>query len=183
MSKPVPNAADCPASDRVEEFVQLLGLNQRRVFLYVLCLVPDWNDAEEVVQEANLVMWREFAQFQPGTNFAAWACRVAFHQVLAWRKKRQRDRLEFSDAFLEAVAQEAAANLDRLEERSQALSGCIEKLPADQRDLLQRRYSREETVERIAKQCGRTVEALYRALSRIRCRLHECVTRTLEKGG
>src|SRR5215211_7445285 len=103
------------ASDgqRMDEFVRLLGQNQRRIFLYVLGLVPRWPDAEEIVQETNLVLWREFHQFQSGTNFAAWACRVAFHQVLAWRKRRQRDRLELSDAFLEAVAKEA---LDREEE-------------------------------------------------------------------
>ncbi|MFN7134755.1 MAG: guanylate kinase, partial [Myxococcales bacterium] len=51
------------------------------------------TDSEEVIQETNLVLWREFDRFQEGTNFAAWACRVALNQVLAWRKKRQRDRL------------------------------------------------------------------------------------------
>src|SRR5262249_57400719 len=116
-------------AERVDEFVRLLGQNQRRLFLYVMNLVPNWTDAEEVIQEANLVLWREFGQFQPGTNFLAWACKVAFHQVLAWRKRKQRDRLEFSEAFLEAVAAEASAAADVLEERSTALAGCIAKLP------------------------------------------------------
>ena len=183
MAVPAPTPGPQLPPERIEEFVRLLGQNQRRVFLYVLCLVHDWNEAEEVVQETNLVLWREFAKFEPGTNFSAWACRVAFHQVLAWRKRRQRDRLEFSDAFLTAVAEETAADLDRLEERCTALSGCVEKLPADQRALLQRRYTRGETVERLSARSGRTVEAVYRALSRIRHALHECVTRTLERTG
>ena len=181
MADPRPNAETDLSPERVEEFVRLLGQNQRRLFLYVLCLVSDWNDAEEVVQETSLVLWREFVGFEPGTNFAAWACRVAFHQVLAWRKRRQRDRLQFSDAFLEAVAEETATDLDRLEERARALAGCVEKLPREQRDLLRRRYTQGETVEGIARACGRTVEAVYRALSRIRHALHECVTRTLER--
>src|SRR5262245_18972639 len=121
---------------RMDAFVRLLGQNQRRVFLYVMGLVPNWSDAEEIIQETNLVLWREFHTFQLGTNFAAWACKVAFHQVLAFRKKRQRDRLEFSPAFLEAVAAEAAEDADFLEERSQALAGCIGKLPEAHRDLL-----------------------------------------------
>src|SRR5687767_8306659 len=79
--------------DAVEEFVRLLSQNQRRLLLYVLTLVPRLNDAEEVVQETNLVLWRDYANFQPGTNFVAWAFKVAFFQVLAWRKKKQRDRL------------------------------------------------------------------------------------------
>ncbi len=165
--------------ERVEEFVRLLGQNQRRLFLYVVSLVPNWCDAEEVLQETNLVLWREFGQFRTGTNFPAWACKVAFHQVLAWRKRKQRDRLQFSERFLEAVAEETMSAADTLEERSQALAHCVEKLPSHQRDLLNRRYTEGATIETIAGQVGRTVEAVYRALSRIRHALHECVNRSL----
>ena len=76
----------------VDVFVRLLGQNQRRIFLYVMSMVPDWNDAEEISQETNLILWREFGRFQQGTNFAAWASRVAFHQVPAVRKRRRGGR-------------------------------------------------------------------------------------------
>jgi RNA polymerase sigma-70 factor (ECF subfamily) len=170
------------APEKADAFVRLLGQNQRRLFLYVMSLVPSWNDTEEIIQETNLVLWREFHQFQPGSNFAAWACKVAFHQVLAWRKKRQRDRLEFSPAFLEAVAEEAASRIDVLEERSQLLAGCIAKLPEAQRDLLRLRYNDGLAIEIIAGKADRSVEAVYRALSRIRAALHDCVTQTLAQG-
>jgi RNA polymerase sigma-70 factor (ECF subfamily) len=170
------------APERVDAFVRLLGQNQRRIFLYVISLVPNVNEAEEVIQETNLVLWREFGQFQPGTNFAAWACKVAFHQVLAWRKKKQRDRLEFSPAFLEVVAEESAAAADVLEERSQALAGCVAKLPANHRDLIRLRYAEGLSVEAIADKLDRTVDAVYRALSRIRHTVHECVTHSLAQG-
>src|SRR5207248_1171531 len=143
MQTPTPTPephADEPSSDRVDAFVRLLGQNQRRIFLYVMALVPSWNDAEEIVQETNLVLWREFGQFALGTNFAAWACKVAFHQVLAWRKKRQRDRLRFSDAFVEAVAAEASSAAEVLEERAQVMAGCIDKLPPPHREMLRLRY-------------------------------------------
>src|SRR3954453_14249048 len=163
--------------DTVDAFVRLLGQNQRRIFLYVMSLVPDCNDAEEIIQETNLVLWREFHRFQPGTNFAAWACKVALHQVLAWRKRARRDRLEFSPAFLEAVAAEADAAADVLEERSQCLARCIERLPADRRQLLRLRYTDGLGIEAIAGQLGGTEGAIYRALSRIRQALHDCVSR------
>ncbi|MFO0807919.1 MAG: sigma-70 family RNA polymerase sigma factor [Gemmataceae bacterium] len=165
--------------DRVDEFVRLLAQHQRRLYLYVVSLVPRPGDAEEVLQETNLVLWREFGQFRPGTNFAAWACRVAFHQVLAWRKKRQRDRLEFSDEFLAAVAAEAEATDELLECRCRALATCLTRLPPHHRTLIQLRYSEGHGIDTIAEQLGRTVDAVYRALSRIRRELHECVTRSL----
>jgi RNA polymerase sigma-70 factor (ECF subfamily) len=164
--------------ETVDAFVRLLGQNQRRIFLYVMSMVPNWNDAEEIIQETNLVLWREFERFQPGTNFTAWACKVALHQVLAWRKRVKRSRLEFSPAFLEAVAEEATVAAELLEERSQCLARCIERLPADRRHLLKLRYSDGLAIDAIARQLARTEEAIYRALSRIRRMLNECVTRT-----
>ncbi|MFN4258744.1 MAG: sigma-70 family RNA polymerase sigma factor [Gemmataceae bacterium] len=176
-------AGDTVPAERVEAFVRLLGQNQRRVFLYVMSLVPNRTEAEEIVQETNLVLWREFERFEMGTNFAAWACKVALHQVLAWRKRKQRDRLEFSVEFIEAVAEEAAATAEHLEERAAALARCIDRLPARHRELLQLRYSEGLSIEAIAGRAARTVDAVYRALSRIRQTLHECVTRTLTQEG
>jgi RNA polymerase sigma-70 factor (ECF subfamily) len=166
---------------RMDEFVQLLAQNQRRLFVYVHTLVPHHADAEEVLQNTNLVLWREFGTFETGTNFAAWACRVALNQVLAWRKKRQRDRLQFSDELLTTVAAEASEADEALEERSRALAGCVEKLPAEQRELIRLRYAEDSAIEAVAAKVRRTVEATYRALSRVRHSLHECVSRTLAR--
>jgi RNA polymerase sigma-70 factor, ECF subfamily len=164
---------------RVDAYVRLLGQNQRRVTMYVLSLVPRWNDAEEIIQETNLVLWREFDRFEPGTNFAAWACKVAFHQVLAWQKRRGRDRLRFTPEFLEVVAGETAAAAERLEERGRMLEGCLRKLPNDQRELVRLRYTENCSIDDMARQLDRTATAIYRALSRVRNTLHECVTRSL----
>lgn len=178
---PIPPAGQDLSPEQVDDFIRLLGQNQRRVFLYVMSLVPNWNEAEEIIQETNLVLWREFGRFQPGTNFLAWACKVAFHQVLSWRKRKQRDRLEFSPAFLEAVAEEASSAADVLEERSRLLAQCIDRLQPGHRDLLQSRYRDGLAIEAIASKFERTVEAVYRALSRIRHTLHECVSRSLQE--
>lgn len=178
MAHPTPSALD----SRADEFVRLLGQHQRRLYLYVLTLVPNAADAEEVLQNTNLVLWREFGQFEPGTNFPAWACRVALNQVLAWRKKRQRDRLQFSDAFVEAVAREVG-DADELDDRACALAQCVEKLPTAQRDLIRLRYTEGGTIETVAARVNRTVEATYRALSRTRQTLHDCVTRQLAREG
>jgi RNA polymerase sigma-70 factor (ECF subfamily) len=164
--------------DTVDSFVRLLGQNQRRIFLFVMSMVPDWNEAEEIMQETNLVLWREFGRFQPGTNFSAWACKVALHQVLAWRKRVRRDRLEFSPTFLEHVADEASAGSEALEERSQRLARCIERLPEDHRQMLRLRYGDGLAIETMSRRLERSEDAVYRALSRIRRVLHECVTRS-----
>lgn len=169
--------------ERVDAFVRLLGQNQRRLYLYVMSLVPDRTEAEDILQETNLVLWREFQRFEEGTNFTAWACRVAFNQVLSWRKRRQRDRLEFSEAFLAAVAEELSDEAERLEERSRLLGRCLERLPPHHRNLVRLRYTEGASVERIAEQVKSSVEGVYRMLSRIRQALHECVQQSLHREG
>jgi RNA polymerase sigma-70 factor (ECF subfamily) len=179
---PRDDGADDPAG-KTELFIRLLGQHHRSLHLYVMSLVPNRTDAEDVLQQTNLVLWREFHQFQPGTNFAAWACRVAFNQVLAWRKRRQRERLVFSEAFLQAVAAEVSADAERLEERTHRLAGCIQKLPPHHRELIRLRYSEGNAVESIAAEVNRTVDAVYRMLSRIRHVLFDCVTRSVGQEG
>jgi len=166
-------------SERTEAFVKLLGQHQRRIGTYILTLVPHWADAEEILQETNVVLWREFHRFELGTNFAAWAYKIAYHQVLNFRKRKHRDRLQFSDAFLDAVAAETSAAAENLEARYQVMSQCINKLNGKHRDILNRRYQAGASIEAVAQQVGRSVGALYRLLSRIRHTLQECINRTL----
>jgi RNA polymerase sigma-70 factor, ECF subfamily len=167
--------------DRAEEFVFLLARHERQLGAYVMTMVPHPQDADDILQEAKVVMWRHFAKFESGTNFGAWARKVAFHQVLAYRKRKHRDRLDFSEEFLSAVADEAELGAPRLELRERALYDCIAKLPADQGEVLRLRYQDALSLDDMAARLGRTVCALYRQLSRVRQVLHECVTKTLSR--
>jgi RNA polymerase sigma-70 factor, ECF subfamily len=162
-----------------EEFVALLARHERLLGAYVMTMVPQPADADDILQEAKVVMWRAFAQFEPGTNFAAWARKVCFHQVLAFRKRRHRDRLDFSDAFIQAVAEEMDQASDTLAQRERALHSCLAKLSTDHRQVLELRYHENLELDDMATRLGRTTTALYRLLSRIRHSLHGCITESL----
>ncbi|MHC5160788.1 MAG: sigma factor, partial [Planctomycetota bacterium] len=86
--------------NKTEEFLSLLMSNQRRINSYVLSLVPNMNDADDIMQETITVLWRKFDEFQVGTNFASWGMKVAFYCVLDFRKKKAKDKLVFSDDLL-----------------------------------------------------------------------------------
>jgi RNA polymerase sigma-70 factor (ECF subfamily) len=177
----VPPISPMPAPDRAEEFVFLLARHERLLGAYVMTMVPHPQDADDILQEAKVVMWRHFAKFELGTNFGAWARKIAFHQVLAYRKRKHRDRLDFSEDFLRAVADEAEVSADHLEQRERLLHECVAKLPEDHRATLQLRYQEGLSLEDMAARLGRTVGALYRLLSRVRAVLHECVSKNLNR--
>lgn len=175
IDSPMPSPSSS-STTRDAEFVQLFTMNQHRIYIYLVSLVHDQNAADDIFQETMLVLWREFERFESGTNFMAWSCTVALNQVRAWRKKQQRDRLQFSDEFLEALSQELDSNADYLESRYQMLRDCIAKLPQHHRQLIAYRYSSGHAIDDIAKQTQRSIDAVYRLLSRIRRTLQDCVT-------
>jgi RNA polymerase sigma-70 factor, ECF subfamily len=161
-----------------DQIVQLLTNVQQQLTRYVRTLVPNRSDAEEVLQETNLFVWRHADEFELGTNFAAWTCKIAYYQVLTFRKRQSRSRLFFSDALVEQLASGGAESLARGNNESEALDLCMGKLSAEDRELLELRYEPGATVEGIARQVGRSTKAVYNALGRIRTWLLECVERS-----
>lgn len=177
------NQPDPRDNDRTERFVTLLATAEPRVHSYILTLLPNWADAEEVLQQANIALWRKFDEFEEGTNFVAWARSIAHFEVLRFRQKRGRDRLVFSEALMERLDQTVADQSDRLAAETDALAGCLAKLPPDDRDLVHRCYSGDEKLNTIADELGTTGNALYKKLGRLRRALLTCVTAALKHEG
>jgi RNA polymerase sigma-70 factor (ECF subfamily) len=166
-------------------FLRLFLQNERRLYAYILTLLPHRADADDVLQETSLVMWDKFDDDHPPDDFAAWACRIAYFKVLEARKKRQRGRVLFSQAMLDRVAETAVeqSRALQLDERREALAGCLGKLSPRDRDLLARRFDEGASVQSAAAGLRRSADAVYKALARIRRALFDCVTRTLEREG
>jgi RNA polymerase sigma-70 factor (ECF subfamily) len=179
------SGADGPSATKSKLFLRLFLQHERRLYAYILSLLPSRPDADDVLQEASLVMWDKFDARQPPDDFTAWGCRIAYFKVLDFYKKSQRCRVRFNQAMLERVAEsgvEQAATL-RLDERREALAGCVEKLTARDRDLLTRRFAAGATTQSTAAAVGRSVDAVYKALAKIRQALFDCVNRTLAQEG
>jgi RNA polymerase sigma-70 factor (ECF subfamily) len=165
--------------ETTDQIVQLLTNFQQQLTRYVRTLVPNRIDAEEVLQETNLFIWRHADEFELGTNFAAWASKIAYYQVLTFRKRQSRSRLYFSDALVEQLAQSAAQHPIAANDDAEALDQCMAKLCQQDRELMDLRYEPGATVELIAERVGRSAKSVYSALGRIRTWLLECIERTV----
>jgi RNA polymerase sigma-70 factor, ECF subfamily len=182
MSIPTPSVS-AAVHDSNDEFVRLLIANQPRIYAYIVSLLPNWADADEVFQETGIVLWSKRGEFQSGTNFLAWACQIALNKVFNLRKRQARSRLIFDDGFLNAVSDQRLAGGERIEMRSVALKGCIEKLKPRDRELLERWYQKRGTTKTLAEQLGRPIDTIYKAMKRIRRALFHCVSDNLGEGG
>jgi len=164
-----------------EEFVRLLTEAQGKVYGYIVSLIPDRSRARDLLQETNITLWRKSDNFEEGTNFNAWACRVAYFHVLAFRRKMAREKLVFDDDILDYLAER---NDQRIAEegelsRSRALRHCLQKLPDHHRKLVESRYQPGASVQQIAAEEKRTVGAISQTLYRIRHNLMICIEKTL----
>jgi RNA polymerase sigma-70 factor, ECF subfamily len=171
-----------PFRDRTSEFVALLATHDRGVYKYILTLLADPLATQEVYQETSLTLWQKFDDFRPGSNFLAWACRVAYFEVLRYRKRTRRERLRFSDDLMNILSGELSASEEILQARRGALPGCMERLPPSDRELVEQRYAGPETILQIAERTGRQVNTLYKALERIRRALMECIEESVSNG-
>ena len=166
--------ADLPEDDRV---VELITKSQGSLYAYIVSLLFRSQEAQDVLQETNMVLWQKRGEAPKADEFLTWARRVAFYQVLAYRKKRERDRHFFSENLLARLAAAASEGITVNEGRVQALADCLQKLPASSFQLLRRRYYSSQSVIDIAEQMHRSVSAISQSLYRIRKRLLDCVQR------
>jgi len=161
-----------------EAYLRLLAQHDGWLATYVCSLVASSHDADDILQDVKVTLWKQFGKFEQGTNFRAWARTIALNQVLNFRRSVKRNAGEALDAaFVEAVAAEIDRNSEKLEAQAEVLRFCVQKLPDAHRNIITWRYQEDCGVEEIASRSRRSVEAVYRLLSRIRGVLSECVQR------
>ena len=170
------------AGEDPERFVRLFVEGQREILRYILSLVPDIDDAHDILQDTAVDLWRKFDRYDPAFAFAPWACGFAFRRVLKHREQQARRVKSLSIESLNLIAAERSEKEGILEDRRRALERCLQQLRDDDRLVIEHRYSRQMTVARIAEITGRNTAALYKALERIRRQLFECVNRRLRMG-
>jgi RNA polymerase sigma-70 factor (ECF subfamily) len=158
------------------EFVSLLTGHQPDLWSYLITLMPGDPDTADVLQKTNLVLWTKRQDFEPGTNFRAWAFAVARFEVLAHLKKRKREGIVLlDDDLLDMIAQEAPDALAASDRRLAALERCLHKLRPQDRELLDHRYRSNVGLDEFAARVGRSVSALSVTLHRLRGSLRKCV--------
>ena len=172
---------DSNPSSPSAEFVGQISRAQRALYAFAFSLLRHAADADDVLQETNLVLWRKCGEFQPGTDFLAWAFRVTHFQVLAHRQRKQRARECFDEELIAQLAAEAEEQRADFEIRRRALAECLQKLPGEKRALIARRYEPDGCVNDLAAERGSTPKAVSELLRRIRRTLLLCIENTLAR--
>lgn len=174
--------AQNPDPSRHEEFVSLYVRHEPAVFSFVLSMVQNTADAEDVVQRASMTMWRCFDQYESETNFRNWAFQVAKNAALNHLTKMKRDRHVFGEKLIGLLAEQVEEQADNLDARRRALDACLEKLPEADHEMVAGCYAEGSTIRLFAEKAGESANKIYKRLNRVRLQLQRCIERQLGLG-
>jgi RNA polymerase sigma-70 factor, ECF subfamily len=156
-------------------FNELFLRHQKDVFAYIITLVPDRNDAEDVFQQTCVALLERQSEYDPQRKFFPWACGFALNAVRRYRRAHHRERMPLSDAVIESLANVQFKSAERIEARIGLLLDCLAELPAEKQRLLMCCYARTGSLDELAAQLRTETNALYKRLERIRRVLFECM--------
>ena len=166
--------------DRSEK-TRLVMQHRTALYSYIFSCVKDHTDAEDILHDVCVITIESFEQLKEKDAFFPWAREIAFHQVLAYLKKKKKET-PFNPHVVAALADavnEVEQNQPRMNFRD-AMMKCLDKLPPKSRELIMLRYDdSEEGVTGIASQFGKSVHSIYSQLKRIKTVLRDCVAKQL----
>jgi RNA polymerase sigma-70 factor (ECF subfamily) len=165
------------AADDQAQFVQLLTAAQPRLFGYIAALLGDVHEANNVLQETNLVLWTKSREFRPGTSFFAWAREIAYFKALSYYRDAKREPLIVDHSLVEGVFARSDA-LDP-DERRAALRHCLAQLDERQQSLLRHRYADGASMVDLAQRQNKSIGAVKMSLKRLRVALLGCIERRM----
>lgn len=170
---------DSPKSQDMQKFVELLTAHQARIYSYILSLVPNFTEAEDIMQETSKMMWSRFEDFELGTNFPAWGMKIAYFRVLDYRKKHKKDHsFCFTTDVLQQIESDSRSHQDRSREYLMHLRQCLGKLTKKDKHMITMRYEQNLKVKDMAAFWDQSVQNIYQHLNRIHAVLHACVRRS-----
>ena len=169
-------------ADERERFLSLLGEHEAQLMGFLCAIAPNYQDAEDLLQQTVLTMWQKFDQFEPGTSFVAWGRKIARFKAMNLMRSRRLTPLDDEVIDLLLVT-EAERDHDERLARRRALSGCMEKLSPADRGLIEGAYGGAQSIKELAASVGRSAGGVYNSLARIRAALLACIETALAREG
>lgn len=155
---------------------------------YSYAMLRSWTLAEDVVQEAYLVVMNKWQDLKDEGGIFLWVRQIVHFKTLEAIRARGRETSTPDQELLDLVEQAVKENLDdhhaeRQRMMSTSLRDCMSRLNTFNVDLLAGFYWKQESCETLADRHGRSVNAIRLMLSRLRDKLRTCLSKRLEAQG
>ncbi|SHI75060.1 RNA polymerase sigma-70 factor, ECF subfamily [Rubritalea squalenifaciens DSM 18772] len=149
---------------------------------YILSILPHPSAIDDIMQETMILLWEKRADYTQGTNFKAWAFKVAYFKTLSYRRDLQRNKVvTLSEDLLHRIAGAAEEQTEEYDGRFLALQDCLDSLAPKDQQLLKATYVDKQSLTDQARQLDVPPNRLQKAVSRTRMALRSCIQRKLSQ--
>ena len=155
-----------------EQFTRLFLQSEREVYRYVMSIVPNIADAQDVVQETAVALWRKIDLYNPDQPFTPWACRFALNEARDFLRRKGKLNSFMTDELAELISKKKN---EPAKYQQNELLDCVAKLEPSHKSLIEEYYFKQAGIDKISDETGRSSEALYKSLQRIRKQLLSCM--------
>ena len=147
---------------------------------YARALLGNYAAAEDAVQEAMLTVIAKHDQFEEGTSVLAWCRSIVRIEVLRAKHRHQRERTlaqkVLDDAIDAAFDEFQSARISHERElRRDALAQCIQQISDRSKCVLEARFVDELGYPKIGERLSMSIEAVRKALFRVKKQVRTCV--------
>jgi RNA polymerase sigma-70 factor (ECF subfamily) len=170
-------------SDTSEYDRKIIGLiteHQTELTAYIRTLMPTAEGVQDILQDANIVLWEKRDTLRDINAFRAWAYKICYYKMCHHMKKTMPSK----NVTLSPEVMESLANEYHLESEEDinlsTLETCLAKLTPDDHKLVMSHYQKKSSLAKYAEKIGISVGKLKHALIRIRTNLKHCVEQELE---
>lgn len=142
-------------------FTQLVRKYQERLYWHIRRMVVEHEDANDILQNVFLKVWKNLGEFREEANLYTWLYRIGTNEALTWiEQKKKRSSVSLSDnedIFSEQLTAQKDFNPNKIEWK---LQQAIQLLPEKQRIVFNLRYYDEMPYEQMSEVLGTSVGAL-----------------------
>ncbi|MBK1882809.1 sigma-70 family RNA polymerase sigma factor [Luteolibacter pohnpeiensis] len=179
---PPTNARSALSQPAPEAFTALWAEAQLSVRAFLTSYLSDRSVVDDCIQEVALLAWKKGPQDSTPEAFLGFCIACAKRIAMGEVRKKYRSKLRLLDPEIISSLADTVVSQELQEttppvERLSALRRCMDKLGPEPRRLLETRYfSKDPTaLKRIAESGGKSMDAIYKKLERLRSRLRDCV--------
>ena len=144
-----------------EAFNLLLQKYQQKIYWHIRRLVIDHDDADDLVQETFVKVWKNLQNFRSDSQLYTWIYRIATNESITFlNKKKNRNNIsldEVNSELAETLSSSSYFDGDKIQRK---LQQAILTLPEKQRIIFNMKYFDDMKYEEISAVLGTTVGAL-----------------------
>lgn len=158
-----------------EYFGPLTASYSQEIFLLILKIIRNREDAEELTQDTFLKAFRTLSTFKGECRFSTWLYRIAYNTAISATRKKKQEFLYIDEQTINQVSDtdmdEQFENGIR-EEQLASLNEALNHLPPDERGMILLFYREQKTIEEITTVTGLSLSNVKVKLHRIRKKLY-----------